>query len=258
MFTELLRHEWGVRRWAVLALAVVIGGMGVFVFGLTAGLSQSIAALSQGFPKALTAFIGGGGAGGYAVGELFNLIAPAALVGYAVVAGGGTVALEEEKGTMGILSAQPVTRSSILTSKAVALFVGLVAAAAVLWAAVAVSSSAFKLPLGLTGLTAICLHLLFLALAFGSIAVAVGAVSGNSGLAIGIGAGVAVASYAANAMLPLAGLGDWLKLTPWYYFAGNNPLSNGIDAGHLLVLAGIAVVALVVAYVGFGRRDLKG
>jgi ABC-2 type transport system permease protein len=258
VFSELLRREWGVRRAPVLVLAVVVGGMGVFVFGLTAGLSSSIAALSQGFPKALTAFIGGGGAGGYAVGELFTLIAPAALVGYAVVAGGATVAGEEEKGTMGILSAQPVTRRAILAAKAIALLLGVGGADAVLWAAVAISARAYDLPLDLTGLTAVCVQLLFLAIALGAVALAVGAVSGNSGLAGGVGAGIAVASYAANAMLPLARLGEWVKLTPWYYFAGNDPLSNGIDLGHVFVLSGIAVVALAVAFVGFARRDLKG
>lgn len=258
MFGELLGHEVRDRRWTALALGLVIGLMGVFVFGLTASLSQALAELTKGFPAALTAFIGGGSAGGYAVGELFNLIAPAGMVGYAVVVGGSTVAREEEKGTMSMLSAQPVTRSSIVAAKGVALLAALVAAAIILWAAVSISAAAYGIGLNLGGLTAICLHLLVLAIAFGAIALALSALTGNPGLSTGIAATLAVLSYASNAMLPLAKLGDWTKLSPWHYFAGNNPLTNGVDGWHLLVLGVIAAIAMTIAFVGFGRRDLKG
>jgi ABC-2 type transport system permease protein len=138
------------------------------------------------------------------------------------------------------------------------LLAGLVGAAVLLWAGVAISSAGYNIGLNLAGLTAICVHLLFLAIAFGAIAVAVGAITGNPGLSTGIAGALAVAAYVANALLPLARLGDWAKLSPWYYFAGSNPLSNGIDGWHLLVLAAISAVAVAVALIGFTRRDLKG
>jgi len=258
MFGELLGREWRDRRWSSLALGLVIGLMGVFIFSITAGLSDSIARLTHGFPPAVTAFIGGGSAGGYAVGELFNLIAPAAMVGYAVVVGGAVIAGEEEKGTMSILVAQPVTRGSILASKSLALLAGLVGATVLLWVGVVISSATYKIGLDVGGLTAICVHLLFLAIAFAAIAIAVGALTGKPGVATGVAATIAIAAYASNAMLPLAKLGDWAKLSPWYYFAGSNPLTNGIDGWHLLVLAAITIVFVVLAAIGFTRRDLKG
>lgn len=258
MIAEQLRHELRDRRWSALVLGLAIAGGGVFIFAVTAGLSQAIADLTRSFPKALTAFIGGGSAGGYAVGELFNLITPAALVGYAVTVGGSTIAREEEKGTMSMLSAQPITRPSIVTSKSLALLASLVGATALLWAGVVISSGVYRIGLDLAGLTAICVHLLFLAIAFAAIAIAGGAVTGNPGLGSGIAGGLAVAAYASNAMLPLANLASWAKLSPWYYFAGSNPLSNGIDVPHLLVLTAIAAAAMVIAYAGFTRRDLKG
>jgi ABC-2 type transport system permease protein len=258
MFAELFGHELRERRWSALALGVVIGGLGVFIFALTAGMSDAIADLTNGFPPQVTAFIGGGSAGGYAVGELFNLIAPAALVGYAVAVGGATIAGEEEKGTMSILAAQPVTRASIVTSKSLGLLAGLIGASILLWVGVAIASSSYDIGLDLAGLTAICVHLLFLAIMFGAIAVAVGALSGSPAIATGVAGALAVAAYVANATLPLANLAGWAKLSPWYYFAGSDPLSNGVDGWNLLVLAVIAAVALAVAYVGFARRDLKG
>lgn len=258
MCAELLGHEVKLRRWSALVLGVIIGGMGVFIFGLTAGLSDAISQLTHGFPPQVTAFIGGGSAGGYAVGELFNLIAPAAMVGYAVVVGGSTIAGEEVTGTMGMLSAQPVSRASIVSSKALGLLAGLVAAAVLLWTGVAISSASYNIGLDLGGLTAICVHLLFLSIAFGAIAVAVGALTGNPSLATGIAGALAVASYVANALLPLVKLGGWAGLSPWYYFAGSDPLSHGLDGWHLLVLGVITVVFMVVAFLGFSRRDLRG
>lgn len=258
MFAEQLRHELRERRWSALSLGLILAACGVFIFAVTAGLSQAIADLTNSFPKAVTVFIGGGSAGGYAVGELFNLIAPAALVGYAVTVGGSMIAREEEKGTMSMLSAQPITRASIVTFKSLALLASLVFAAALLWAGVAISSAVYRIGLDLAGLTAICVHLLFLAIAFGAIAIAGGALTGSPGLGTGVAGGLAVVAYASNAMLPLANLAGWARLSPWYYFAGSNPLSTGIDGPHLLVLSAIAVVVMAAAYVGFSRRDLKG
>jgi len=258
MFAELLGHELRARRWSALALGVVIGGMGVFIFALTAGMSEAIEQLTDGFPPQVTAFMGGGGAGGYAVGELFNLICPAAVVGYAVAVGGTAIAGEEDKGTMSMLAAQPVTRASIVASKSLALLAGLCGAIILLWAGTAIASASYGIGLDLAGLTAICLQLLFLAIMFGAIAIAVSALSGSPALATGVAGALAVAAYVANAMLPLADLADWAKLSPWYYFAGNDPLSNGIDGGNLLVFAAIAALAMAAAFVGFARRDLKG
>ena len=59
-------------------------------------------------------------------------------------------------------------------------------------------------------------------------------------------------------MLPLAGLGRWAELSPWYYALGSDLLRHGIDFAHLGVLTGLGAFALVVAVLTFSRRDLKG
>ena len=52
---------------------------------------------------------------------------------------------------------------------------------------------------------------------------------------------------------------DWLKyLSPFYYYAGHDPLTQGIDAGDLAVLGVAAIVLTALAMVGFERRDLRG
>ncbi|WP_286218893.1 hypothetical protein [Paraoerskovia sediminicola] len=59
-------------------------------------------------------------------------------------------------------------------------------------------------------------------------------------------------------MLPLAGYETAAKLSPWYYYLGSDPLTNGVDWLHLAVLAAVAAVGLGLAARYFPRRDLRG
>ncbi len=258
MSNDVLVKDVRDRRIPTLGLGVGLFVISVALVGLYAGLRDTVDQLTAGFPAAMTSFIGGTGPGGYVVGELFNLIAPIALVGYAVVGGASALAGEEEKGTMAMLSAQPVTRTAILVQKATGLVGALVVAAVLFWAGITLAALMFGVGLDLAGLAAICLHLLFLSIAFGAIALAAGAITGNPGLAAAVAGGLAVVSYLADAMLPLAGLDGWAELSPWFYYAGSDPLVNGIDGVHLLVLLALAAVAAGISVPAFDRRDLKG
>lgn len=192
------------------------------------------------------------------VGEIFTLIAPIALVVYAVLAGATGGAGEERDGTMALLSALPVTRARILAAKAGGLTASLAGIAVLFWAGMAAADLVYSSELTATGLAAATIHLLFLALAFGAIALAIGAATGRPEVASGAAGGIAVAAYLTNAMLPLAGLDRWAELSPWYYALGSDPLRHGIDLAHLGVFTAIAAIALAAAVAAFTHRDLKG
>jgi putative exporter of polyketide antibiotics len=53
---------------------------------------------------------------------------------------------------------------------------------------------------------------------------------------------------------------DWLEqlrpLSPWRWYSGNLPLSNGLGATEVLVLAAAIVVSAGLGAWAFGRRDL--
>lgn len=258
MSTDVLRRELSDRRTPIAALGAVLVVFAFFVVGISSGLQSTISDLTDAMPEAVTAFIPIG-PGGYAVGELFNLMAPLALIAYGVMMGAALIAGEEESGTMSVLSAQPVSRRSILAQKSLGLAATLAAITAVFAAASALSAAFFDID-GLTAanIAAACLHLYLLALLFGAVALATGALTGNPGVAAGVGGGLAVAAWVANSMLPVADLEEWARLSPWHYYVGSEPLANGVDATHLLVLGLLTALALVVAFVSFDRRDLKG
>jgi ABC-2 type transport system permease protein len=256
--TELLTHEVRQRRSGTVVLGLILGGYAFFALAISGSLSQTLDTLTKNMPESLKAFVGSNVPGGYVVGETFTLIAPIALVAYAVIAGASAVAGEERDGTMSMLAAQPVTRTRVLLAKAGALGLSLVAVTALFWAGMALADLAYGSQLTAGGLAAGTIHLLFLGLAFAAIALALGAATGRPEIASSAAGGIAVAAYLTNAMLPLSGLGRWAELSPWYYALGSDPLRHGIDFAHLGVLTGLGAVAVVVAVLTFRRRDLLG
>lgn len=258
MSAELLAHEVRARRTSTMVLGLILGAFAFFALAMSGSLGQALNDLTRDMPEGLKAFVGSNVPGGYIVGEAFTLIAPVTLVVYAVLAGASAVAGEERDGTMSMLSAQPVSRTRVLLAKAGGLAFSLLTVTAVFWAGMALADVAFRSALTAGGLAAATTHLLFLALAFASIALAVGAATGRPEIASSIAGAIAVTAYLTNATLPLAGLGRWAELSPWYYALGSDPLRHGIDLTHLGVLTGLGAIALVIAVITFGRRDLRG
>jgi ABC-2 type transport system permease protein len=220
--------------------------------------------LSQDYPEALKAFLAFGGqvdyvsAAGYLGTELFAFMVPLLLIVAAVGAGARAIAGEEEKGTLELLLANPISRRRLVLEKLGALAAELVALGAVLWAALAVAVRAAGMDVSLDHLTAATTDAVLLALGFGSIALLVGSATGRRGLAIGVTAAAAVAAYIISS---LAALVDFLELarkaSPFYHYAIADPLRQGLSAEHALFLVAVVAVAAVLAPFALERRDLR-
>jgi ABC-2 type transport system permease protein len=111
--------------------------------------------------------------------------------------------------------------------------------------------------IGVAKLAAASGQLVLLGLFFGSLALAVGAVTGSRGLALGVVAMVGVLSYFGNNLGPSV---DWLAwsqdVSPFRYYSGGEPLRNGFQALDSLVLVGASLVLVAIAVIGFERRDI--
>ncbi len=259
MSAELLTHEVRQRAVGASVLAVILGAFGALALAIADALGDFIDEMTANFPVVLTALVGRDVPGGYVVGEMFSLVFPIAVVTFAIIVGAGALAGEERDGTMAVLAAQPVTRATLLWTKATGVALALVAVVVVNWMVMAVFVAADSTDLTLTGLTGGSVHLWFLGAAFGALAFAVAAATGRPALGSAVAGGVAVATYLSATMLPIADLAAWAKLSPWYYYLANSdPLRHGIDLADLAVFAVIIAVAMTVASLLFPRRDLRG
>ncbi len=131
-------------------------------------------------------------------------------------------------------------------------------ATALFWLGVTVSASYQQVGLDQRNIAATCVHLFALSAAFGLIGLAAGAATGRPGAAGAWAGTIAALAYLSATMLPVAGLARWAQLSPWHYYNASEPLTNGFDLGHVLLLVTVGALAVAVAVVSFARRDLRG
>jgi ABC-2 type transport system permease protein len=253
-----LRKELRERAVPALVLGVALSAVAVAMFLLSQSLATTLAEISEAMPTQLISFIGGDVPGGYAIGELFSLLAPLALVGYAVMTGASAAAGEEETGSAGMVLGTPLRRSQFLLAKGLAVLIAITSAAALFWLGSVLTTGVLVNGPTAANITATVVQLLALAIAFGSLAFALGAGTGRPTIAAGTAGFVAALSYISASVLPIANLDQWARLSPWYYYNGSQPLNNGVAAVHLGVLVTIAVGCVVVAFVAYNKRDLRG
>jgi ABC-2 type transport system permease protein len=107
-------------------------------------------------------------------------------------------------------------------------------------------------------LTAFAVQLAFFGFATGAVAIALGAATGRRSLATGAAAGVAIVGWLINGFAPLVGAVAWLKyLSLFYYYAGHDPLTRGVDIGGIIVLGAVTLLLTALAMAGIERRDLR-
>lgn len=226
--------------------------------------NPSLNKLVDEYPEALKAFIAFGGQvdytspAGYLGSELFSFMVPLLLMVAAIGGGAGVIAREEEQGTLELLMANPVSRARVVLEKSAAVAAEVAALGFVLWAALWVGAVSVGMDISAGHLAAATFSAVLLALAYGAIAVLLGAATGRRGLAVGVTAATAVAAYLVNGLAPLVdGLEIPRKVSPFYHYAAGDPLRHGLSLVHMSVLVAIAAAATLIAPAVFSRRDLS-
>lgn len=247
--------------------SLTVWSAGLFVLALTMAAlypavrsNPQLATLKETYPKALRSLFGITDLTtgiGYMRAEVFSLIAPLLLIVLAVLWGSDLIAGEEDRGTIDILLANPISRTRVLIEKWAAMIVGVTVTGAALSAGLAIAIPSVNLRIGAAGVTAAVVSVVLLAALFGTLALVLGAATGRRGLARGCAVTLAVAAYLISSLADLVG---WLKVvrpaSPWYHTLGTDPLANGFSAAHLLFPIGLTSLILVIGIYAFDRRDL--
>jgi len=259
----MMRHSVFARsvqdRWRGMFIAAVTLGV-FFLFGMAVYKDVDLS-LYNDFPIAIQTMMGiseGADVGTLAYGAIYGVYGALVLAVMALMAGAASITGEERNGTLGLLLGNPKSRSHVLVSKTLALILLLVLAIIVMSIAGRIVPLLLDVEIGGMEIESLMFHLLINTIFYGMLATAIGAWTGNGGLASGISAGVMIVGLLGAGLLPLvSGAEEYAKIFPWYYFDGGQPVLNGIDWGHMVILISASAALFALALIGVNRRDLR-
>ncbi len=235
--------------------------MGVMLGPMYASLPEETLSAFDAFPEELIALFGGGDLGtpeGWYTLETFGLMAPLSVILVTAVMGAGALAGEESRRTMGLLLANPISRSRIVMEKAATMVLFGIAVGVATFAGVALGSVLGGLGMSIGNIAATSALQVLVGLVFGALALALSAGRGRTGVAI---LGATGAALAFHLLTSLAALNDGLVgiawLSPFHYYLGSDPLSTGMDWGNAVVLLALALALIGLSLVLFQRRDIR-
>jgi beta-exotoxin I transport system permease protein len=213
-------------------------------------------------PKAMRSLFAASGADlstpvGYVQVELLAFLGPLLLIICAITAGASAIAGEEDRHTLDLLVANPVSRARIVMEKFGAMTAGTALIGAVTGIALLGEGALADMTLPAAGVAAAMVHMTLLALVFGTMALAISAATGHPALSRAIPAVVAVIAYVVNG---LASVVSWLepvqKFSPFYQYSGHDPLRHGLSWAAILVAVATIAVLTAIAVAAFRRRDM--
>lgn len=223
--------------------------------------NDALLELHKTYPEALKGFASFGGQfdlgtpAGYLGAELFSVMVPLLLLVAGIGGGARALAGEEERGTLELLLAQPVSRRRVALEKLAAVGLEVVALGGVLFLALWVSTAVAGMRIAAGHLLAATTAAVLLALAYAAIAVLTGAATGRRATAIAVPSALVVCAYLVNGLAPLVDVAHALrKLSPWYHYAAGDPLRHGLGTNALVLVAILIAATLLVPFV-LDRRD---
>jgi ABC-2 type transport system permease protein len=255
---------WALRtsRRSLLLWSLALAAVSAIYAGFWSAMGDTgeLQSLVEGMPEGLVQALGYdriGTPAGYLESTVFGLLGPALLLVFGISLAARILAAQEEDGTLELELTLPIRRRRVLLERYLVLTVQLAVLSLVVGLVVIVVAAAQDMGLSTGDLAATTLGLFLLGLALASVGFAAGAATGRKAVALAVGAGVAVAAFMADALAGMLQDGDWLSaLSPFGWYLGGEPLTEGVDPLGFLLLLGLAALALVVAVVTFERRDL--
>jgi ABC-2 type transport system permease protein len=194
---------------------------------------------------------------GYLDGQVYALMLPLLLSGAAIAMTSALTSGDEAAGRLELLHALPVGRRTVWLARWAAATAVLALIVVLVTAVVTAVLVPFSLDeAGFGPVIVATLACGALGAFHGAVAYALGALGGSRGLAAGAAVGVLLAGYVAAFVLPindrLAWARDW---SPWNWAIGEQPVSDGVGLGLVVILAVTAALVALGTW-AIDRRDI--
>jgi len=189
----------------------------------------------------------------------FSMMAPLLFLIFAIVKAGDGIAGEIERGTFDLLCSLPLRRWRIVMEKMAALAVSLSVIAVVFWLGMIAGVRWFSISMSPMRLGEAIFSCWLLALTFATLTQAITCRWQRKRPVMGVVSGYAMMAYLVNAYAPMVKvLEPYRGLSLFYYYNGSSPLINGLNPGHVLVMAGLTGCFFMASILLFQRADLSG
>ena len=241
---------------------MLLSGMIIVIYPSVREAGDALQQYQESFPEEVMGLFAGGitdlaSPEGYLKAELFFLTVPMLFLIYTITTGSGTIATDEKRGTLELLLSFPITRRKVVLHKFFAMVISTLILATIFSIALIVASIPAGMGINFIRVGEATLSAALLGVLFGTLALALGASTGNRGLSVGITSGIAVLSYFLNALGPFVSwIGPLYVVSPFHFYIGSDPLLNGLNGLHVIALVFPTIVAVTVAIMKFERRDI--
>lgn len=249
------------KRHSVLLWSVIIFATNTALAFLFPALRDTMGAMMGSVPAGMEKWFGEAGDWqtytGYAGQELFGQMAIIMIV-MAILFGSSFLAGYERNGTLLTLLSRPISRQRVYLEKYAAFVVSLLAVSVAFYAGTVFGGWLLGESVDY-GTFAECMLMVFLlSMALGSVAYAIGGITGKvgvSGIVVGVYAFIA---YLLSSLSTAADVVDKLSYASLFRYA-NAPdvIANGLGVVNVVLLVVVAVIAVFGAMMVFMRRDLR-
>jgi ABC-2 type transport system permease protein len=262
MFTifkqSLRRWKWQIVGWGSILLIIALYLM--WIYKPMLDQQAQLKNLLDAYGEAMLSFFGGAvdifSPGGYLSFGFFSYI-PVAIGMLALLLGAGLVAADEEKGTLDLILAHPITRTALFWGRWLALVTALSVVLLLTWLG-------FALGLPLSGLDTTVwqlllphISLLSILVLFAALALCLSLLLPSRTVAASVTGTLLVASYIVTSLASVNDkLGPINNLSPLKYYQGGRAV-DGLDGTVLVGTLTAALVFTMLAWLLFLRRDIR-
>ena len=214
------------------------------------------------YPKEMMAFFGAGEAmdmftpAGYLNIEFFSYM-PIIIGIFAVLAGSGMLAGDEENGTMDLVLAHPVSRTELFVGRALGFLLATVSILALNWIGFLIGIPGSGLNLSALDIGQPFLSLFSVLLLFGALALVLSMLLPSRRMAAMTSGILMVASFFITALANLdSNVEKVSKFSPLNYYQGGLAI-DGVKWGWVAGLVGFSLLFVLIAWWRFERRDIR-
>ena len=195
---------------------------------------------------------------GYLNSQLYYVTLPLLEIIMAVGLGSSLLAKEEQNRTLELLLARPISRGRLLAAKAIAGTSLLVVVSLVTGLVTIALAKAVNMQISIGYLLLANTYATLFSLSFGAIAyclTALGASTRRMSIAVSVALG-----FGGYLLASLSGVSHYIKtpatFLPYHYYNPEQILSGHVTPGLNIYLVGVAILTIVISWLGFKRRDI--